>query len=97
MIDQVTIPREVAQAVFDIATGSLNFGSGFLDTEEVEALRALAVAIGVDPMVGTPYEFAVRTPHPYTPDANDTASRYGCRYCRRYLADHPAADAVRAP
>ena len=31
----------------------MDFGSGFLCDDEVEHLRALAVAIGVDPMLGT--------------------------------------------
>jgi len=33
---------------FDIAINSMDFGSGFLSTEEVNNLRALAVALGVE-------------------------------------------------
>jgi hypothetical protein len=32
----------------------MDFGSGFLDDEEVEMLRRYAEAIGVDPMEATP-------------------------------------------
>lgn len=54
MDDQVTIPRLTLQIAFDSAVNSMNFGSGFLDREEVEALRAVAVVLGVDPKVATP-------------------------------------------
>jgi hypothetical protein len=45
----------------------MDFGSGFLDTNEVEALRALAVTLGVDPIEGTPPEFVKHYPHPFEP------------------------------
>lgn len=45
------------RAVFDIAVGSMDFGSGFLDDEEVQMLRAAAVDLGVDPMEATPSDF----------------------------------------
>ena len=45
------------RAVFDIAIGSMNFGSGFLDHEEVEHLRKAAVILGVDPELATPDNF----------------------------------------
>lgn len=89
----VTLATEDLRALFDIATGSLNFGSGFLDSDEVEVLRRVAVVIGVDPMAGTPPEFAVRTPHPYTADSGRPFD--WCRWCRRDRDEHPAADEVR--
>ncbi|MBM4409613.1 MAG: hypothetical protein FJ038_13690 [Chloroflexi bacterium] len=51
------IDRQLLQIVFDTATSSLDFGSGFLDQEEVEALRAIAVILGADPMDATPENF----------------------------------------
>jgi hypothetical protein len=48
---------EIWQAVFDVAVGSMDFGSGFLDDEEVEALRAAAGILGVDPDTATPRQF----------------------------------------
>ena len=48
---------ETWRAVFDIAIGSMNFGSGFLDHEEVEHLRKAAVILGVDPEEATPDNF----------------------------------------
>jgi hypothetical protein len=47
----------VWRAVFDVAVHSMNFGSGFLDDEEVEALRAAAVLLGVSPDEATPRQF----------------------------------------
>jgi len=48
------VPTQVARAVFDIATSSMDFGSGFLDDEEVTQLRHFASIIGVNPWLATP-------------------------------------------
>lgn len=63
----VTIPLATAQVVFDALVHSMDFGSGFLDTEEVDALRGLAVALGVDPATATPTEFVKQYPHAFKP------------------------------
>ena len=52
--------KEHWKVVFDVATNSLDFGSGFLDDEEVKALRAAAVDLGVDPMEATPHGFRAK-------------------------------------
>ena len=70
MTEQITIPKETGQILFDALVQSMDFGSGFLDSEEVEALRGLAVAIGVDPNTATPDEFAAGYPHPYDGETN---------------------------
>jgi hypothetical protein len=57
MSHDTTIDREVLKIVFDVAVNSLDFGSGFLDDEEVTALRSVAVVLGVDPMTATPDMF----------------------------------------
>lgn len=67
MDDLVTMPKEIAQILFDAAVGTMDFGSGMFDTEEVEALRSLAVLIGVDPIKGTPAEFVKHYPHAFKP------------------------------
>lgn len=59
----ITIPLEVGQRLFDALATSMDFGSGFLETDDVAALRALAAAIGVDPAKGTPDEFKSQYPH----------------------------------
>jgi hypothetical protein len=40
---------EAVQAAYDVARGSMDFGSGFLDTEEVVSLRTLGEALGAEP------------------------------------------------
>lgn len=59
------IDRAILERVFDTAVGSMDFGSGFLDDEEVSALRACAVLLGRNPMVGTPDKFKCKygVPH----------------------------------
>ena len=64
----VLVPRLVMQAVFDTAVNSMNFAAGFLDSEEVEALRKCAGLLGVDPAVGTPSNYW---------------DQYGLRGCKR--------------
>jgi hypothetical protein len=58
--ETVTIDKVLLQAVFDVAVGSMDFGSGFLCDEDVEHLRAAAVVLGVDPLVGTPTNFVCK-------------------------------------
>lgn len=52
--DLIPVERETLRAIFDLAVNSLNFGSGFWDSEETNAARAIAGLIGVDPMEATP-------------------------------------------
>jgi hypothetical protein len=40
---------EGVQVCFDVVVGSMDWGSGFLDTEEVGQVKTLAGALGVDP------------------------------------------------
>ena len=65
MTDTFTLPADDLRAVFDIAVGSMDFGSGFLDDAEVETLRRVAGVIGVDPMEATPSMFASKYPHAF--------------------------------
>jgi hypothetical protein len=62
-----TLPTEDLKALFDIATNSLNFGSGFLDKDEIDLLRRVAEVLGVDPMQGTPSNDAKHYPHAFKP------------------------------
>lgn len=54
---EITLPMDEARKVFDTAINSMDFGSGFLDNDEVEALRKFAVRIGINPMHATPSNF----------------------------------------
>ena len=53
----VTIDKMVLRALLDLATGSMDFGSGFWDNEQVEIARKVAVVLGVDPNDVTPQNF----------------------------------------
>ena len=52
--DQVTIRCGDLRALLDLAVGSMDFGSGFLDNEQAEVLRKAAVVLGLDPLTVTP-------------------------------------------
>jgi hypothetical protein len=67
----ITVPLDIARATFDIAVGSMDFGSGFLDDEEVKQLRDFAVRIGIDPMLATPETFRLKYQHAYEPDRSE--------------------------
>jgi hypothetical protein len=64
-VEMVTLSKDSAQRVFDALAGSMDFGSGFLESEDVLALRELAQVIGVDPSIGTPDEFKKDFPHKF--------------------------------
>lgn len=82
---------EDLRVLFDAVCNSLDFGSGFLDTPEVEALRRVAVILGVDPAKATPREFVGQYPHRYVAplgqDDRCQVSRYSPRECGK-PADH---------
>lgn len=52
----IPVPTETLKVLFDTAVNSMDFTSGFLDHEEVAHLRKVAVLLGLDPKVATPYE-----------------------------------------
>lgn len=78
----VTVDRVLLQICFDVAVNSMDFGSGFLDDEEVLGLRAIAAYLGVDPMLATPDNF--RCKYLGKHEAYDTkgVGALTCRYCR---------------
>jgi hypothetical protein len=51
------VSGRLLRIVFDVAVRSADFGSGFLDDEEVTALREVAVILGADPADATPGKF----------------------------------------
>lgn len=61
----VNIPFEDAQRIFDIAVAMDTACSGFMDSEDVTAMRKLAVLLGVDPKVCTPSEYMHLYPHAF--------------------------------
>lgn len=91
--DMVSIRRGDLRAVLDVATGSMDFGSGFLDNEQVEALRTVAVVLHIDPIEVTPSNFAcLYQGHDWAPyDRPESqvgeAPRFYCRRCHQYRYD----------
>lgn len=59
------ISEDDIREMFDIICCSMDFGSGFLDTPQVDLLRRVAVELGVDPMEATPGNQAENYPHPF--------------------------------
>lgn len=59
------ISKDDIREMFDIICCSMDFGSGFLDTPQVDLLRRVAVELGVDPMEATPFNQAANYPHAY--------------------------------
>jgi hypothetical protein len=105
-VTAVTVPLDDLKAVLDIATESMDFGSGFLDHDEVATLRRIAEAVGVDPMEATPsewrrqyaHDFRATVPGPYwSPNAvASLAAHPRCAWCRTGEQDaiHHGADAL---
>jgi hypothetical protein len=63
--EKIEVPKLAVQIVFDALCQSMDFGSGFLDTEDVHGLREIATALGVDPNEATPDDFRKDFPHPF--------------------------------
>lgn len=53
----INVPHTTLQILFDAVMNSLDFGSGFLDNDDVQALRDCAVLLDVDPVLATPGDF----------------------------------------
>lgn len=96
MAETVEIELEHLKMLFDLICNSMDFGSGFLDTDDVTLLRGIAVIIGVDPMEATPSEFRKRIKHAWRkPKANPWISattgepvKQPCYWCSK-LRDDP--------
>ena len=52
--EMIPIRKGDLRALLDVASTSMDFGSGMLYDEEVEILRAAAVVLSIDPMTVTP-------------------------------------------
>ncbi len=84
----IEVPTEDLKVLFDALVTSMDFGSGFLDTEEVNALRNIAVLLGVDPTDATPTEFASQYPHGFRQRTSSwPPSDDRCGHCRRTIDD----------
>lgn len=83
----IEVRRGDIQALLDLATGSMDFGSGFWDQEQVEIARKIAGVLNVDLMLVTPSNFVCqyKGEHEWVPwgnlkPLNGTVNRF-CRLC----------------
>jgi len=98
----VEIDRRLVEVLFDLAVGSMDFGSGYMVDEDVEVLRQVAVQLGVDPMKGTPENFKCK----YDPSLHlwrgrdpsyqvlpkgreKEATNWSCHLCGLHVNDRP--------
>ena len=77
----ISIRKGDLRALLDLATGSMDFGSGFWDNEQVEIARKTAVMLDIDPMLVTPSNFV----HAYGHAAHQwVKQRWGAHECIWY-------------
>lgn len=77
-MSNIEVNREDLKKLFDMCVNSMDFGSGFLDTEDVECLRKVARVIGVAETTATPAEFMANYPH----EMNALPDEARCRLSR---------------
>jgi hypothetical protein len=65
--DMIVLKFEEAQRLFDLAIQMDTMCSGYMETDDVELMRALAIRLGVDPKEATPSQFAGKYPHDFRP------------------------------
>jgi hypothetical protein len=92
-VDPVPVPRLSVQILLDVVVSSLDFGSGMLDDEEVNALRGVAELLGIDPMIATPNNFRCKHDgglHQWnTQQWGGCAPGTVCMYCRTPYTGNP--------
>lgn len=110
--DMVQVRRGDLRALLDLATGSMDFGSGFWDDEQVEIARKVAGVLNIDPMLATPSNFTfkygcrARGEHKWRKLEEPWILRYGegpsvkwiCDVCRHTsTSDEPSNDMNERP
>lgn len=90
-LEMIVLSKERLQALFDLAVESVDFGSGFWDTDETNTARAVANILGVDPMEATPWRFTTQYPHRYMASRwwREGAEVEVCKWCHE-PAEHQA-------
>jgi hypothetical protein len=68
----IEVPFDDLQKLFDTAVNSMDFGSGFLDHDEVVTLRRFASLLDVEKMTATPENFRKQFNHHYRPQTRTT-------------------------
>lgn len=76
----IILKRDHLNAIFDLAINSMDFGSGFWDNEDVEAVRGIAMVLGLNPMLATPHNFKRSYRHAWK---GRNTSNYGSHHLAR--------------
>jgi hypothetical protein len=67
--EMITIKIETLKALFDLAAGSMNYSSGFLDRDEVDVIMDVANLLGADdpgsPAFGGAFDTRYRLDEPH--------------------------------
>lgn len=77
----VIVQRETLAVLVDTITGSLDYGSGFLDIEDVQALWDAALTLDIPLMDVTPSEFRHLLPHPMARHSWESETVRRCSIC----------------
>lgn len=62
---KLRVEKKDLQHLFDLAVGSLDFGSGFWESDDVDAARRIAEVLGVEPWEAVPRGFEKNYEHEY--------------------------------
>lgn len=62
---KIEVEKEDLQALFDLVQGSMDWGSGFYDLDDVTAMMHIAPLLGLDEMDGVPSNLAGTVAHSY--------------------------------
>lgn len=84
------IADEKLQRLFDMIIHSLDFGSGFLEDDDVVLLRDIAKQLGVNPQIATPDDFRSQYNHVFEQHSARAIEvrpeRAGeCAHCRKSI------------
>lgn len=98
----ITVERWILEGVLDVATQSMDFGSGFLVDAEVIALRAAAELLGIDPIRATPSNFLCQFRNEHTWVERTSAwgantDRWYCATCHHTSPTGPFPDRPAVP
>lgn len=80
----IGVRAELLRNLFDLAVGSMDFGSGFFSTEDTHTTRTVAVLLGLDPMTGTPHNHARDYAHAYKPRRPSMETPPPCEHCDQF-------------
>ena len=95
--DMLTIRKGDLRALLDMVTGSMDYGSGFLNNEDIEILRKAARVLGINPDEVTPTQHVCqyRGTHQWVKnpwkrrDPPQTGDWWYCKDCRRQTLTDP--------